>query len=785
MAYEKKLIEGCFPCQQVGAETKRERGSSSSLPPLYFLHVWWARRPLTPSRAAILSSILPANTDPNVFLQELGIVKKQAVISNQYWTLVGKNLELVEPGDNGEEYIHISSAFDKALDKENLRRAKMLEKLNKLLSANPQLSDNAVFTDWFNDNAAITVDLLFNNVSYSVKTIAASPAAVNERITFASSDFVRNTLGNEIRLDDEDRYGYNRAYESKTAQISNSDICVLDPTAGGGSIPFEALRLGCNVISNDLNPVATVIQLATLKYPAEYGKSLLSELQFYGDKLVETVREKLHNYFKDPVNSVNDGYIYCRIVICPHCGAKAPLLNSFLLAKSGDGWAVKLETYEEFGEKKVKFIPYCLVKGKGLNGESPELGTVENGVGICIHCGQAISSDEIKAQARGESEYGTWYDQLYCVAAIRYQPKLDKNGQLMVYASGPDKGKERTEKVKFFRAPTQEDFNALKSAERELEANWDRWEAMDLIPTEKIPKGHKTTEPLRVGIERWSDMFTHRQLLGHLTAMETLQNIIPGILAQQGEEKGKAIVTYLQFMVDKLLDYNSRQTLWNTPRGTISHTFTRHDFSHKWTFGEMVLTGERTGIEWAKNQILVSYKGICELLPNKVTIPSVINGSAANMQLGNESADVICMDPPYYNNVQYAELSDYFYVWQKRTFRNLYPDMFNRRFTNKIDEAVANPARDGSAKDSEKAYESRMREIFVECQRVLKDDGVMTLMFTHKTQQAWETLTKALIESGWIITASMPVESEYVNGIHQRELAAAASSIFWPAVSGI
>ena len=104
MAYEKKLIEGNFPCQQVGAETKRERGAMSMLPPIYYLHVWWARRPLTPSRAAVLGSILPADTEPELFLRELGIVKKQAVIGDARWTLVGKNLELIE-SDGQQEYI--------------------------------------------------------------------------------------------------------------------------------------------------------------------------------------------------------------------------------------------------------------------------------------------------------------------------------------------------------------------------------------------------------------------------------------------------------------------------------------------------------------------------------------------------------------------------------------------------------------------------------------------------------------------------------------------------------
>ena len=778
MAYEKKLIEGNFPCQQVGAETKRERGASSALPPLYFLHVWWARRPLTPSRAAVLGSILPADTEPELFLRELGIVKKQAVIGDARWTLVGKNLELIE-SDGQQEYIPFSAKFQKALDKENERRSKMRVKLEKLLASDLQLSENNVFQDWLQCNQNITFNFDFSTNYIPVETIAASPADTNDRIQFASSDFVKRVIGSEIRLDDEDRYGYSRAYETQIAPIANGNITVLDPTAGGGSIPFEAMRLGCNVIANDLNPVATAIQYATLKYPAMYGSSLLDELSKYGNTLVDTVRGKIGCYFENPEDSINDGYLYCRTVTCPSCGERAPLLNAFALQKKSDGWMVlpKIEGFP--GHKKVRFVPVRLKNGKGPNGEDPERGTVKGGVGTCIHCGQAIASDEIKRQACGESEYGTWSDDLYCVVAVRQQPKLDKDGNVMRYTSGPNKGQVRTEKVTFFREPTAEDYAALDRAKQALEENWDRWETMDLIPTEKIPVGHKTAEPLRVGVERWCDMFTPRQLLGHLTAMETLHNMMPQILTEHGQEKGTAIITYLQYMIDKCLDYNSRQTRWEYTRSVIKGTFGRHDFSLKWTFGEMIFTGINSGLAWGKSQVLDAYSGICELINYKTARPAtVLNGSAANIAIPDQSVDVICVDPPYYNNVQYAELSDYFYVWQKRTFHDLYPDVFGRRLTNKTDEAVANPVRDGSAKEADHVYEQRMGEIFAECRRVIKNDGVLTMMFTHKTQAAWETLTRALIENGWIISSSFPVDSEADVSMHQKGMAAAASSIF-------
>lgn len=778
MAYEKKLIEGNFPCQQVGAETKRERGASSALPPLYFLHVWWARRPLTPSRAAVLGSILPADVQPDVFLKDLGIVKKQAVIGDARWTLVGKNLELIEADDRGE-YIPYSEKFRKAFDKENERRAAMRKKLEALVRSHPEVAVDPVFIAWERDNQEMFVPLDLSNASFRVETYAADPAAINDRIAFASSETVSNVLGGMIRLDDEDRYGYDRAFVSSPFNTNHSDICVLDPTAGGGSIPFEAERLGCRVIANDLNPVATAIQYATLDYPVRYGQALLPDLEVWGTKMVQTVRDKVGMFFPDPDDSVNDGFLYCREVTCPHCGERAPLLNAFALSKKKDGWMVlpKIEGFA--GSKTVRFIPTRLKNGKGPNGEDPEKGTVHLGTGTCIHCGQAIESEEIKRQARGESVHGTWADRLYCVVGVREQPKLDKDGAPMTYASGPDKGRVRTEKVTFFREPTEQDLEALKKAEAALKANWNHWEEMDLIPTERIPEGHKTAEPLRLGIERWCDMYTPRQLLGLLTAMETLHDMMPEIMAKHGPERGKAIVHYLQYMIDKCVDYNSRQTRWHYSRGVAVGTFGRHDFSLKWSFCELIFTGPSTGLKWGMDQIIDAYKGTCGLISGQHTqLPTILNGSAASMNIPDKSVDIICVDPPYYNNVQYAELSDFFYVWQKRTFRDLYPDFFGRRLTNKADEAVANPVRDGSAANADRTYERLMSEIFSECRRVMKDDGVLTMMFTHKTQAAWETLTRALIENGWIISSSFPVDSESGTSIHQKDMAAAASSIF-------
>jgi putative DNA methylase len=147
-------------------------------------------------------------------------------------------------------------------------------------------------------------------------------------------------------------------------------------------------------------------------------------------------------------------------------------------------------------------------------------------------------------------------------------------------------------------------------------------------------------------------------------------------------------------------------------------------------------------------------------------------------EVADGSIDLVCMDPPYYNNVQYAELPDFFYVWRRRTLRDLYSGVYGRRLTDKKAEAVANPYRYKSPAGAKETYERMMGEIFQECRRALKEGGIFTLMFNHKSQDAWETLTRSLIDFGWEITSCIPVESESGHSTHQMNLAAAASSIF-------
>ncbi len=809
MTKDLRLIEAGFPCHQVGGETQREQ-SVGLQPPTHRLHIWWARRPLTPSRAAIVASLAPAGTDPDTFVRELGIERKVVKFGDQLWALTGTLLERIE-SSSGQEWLPVDAVVQRAFIKENERREEARSIIANLKAGAGEVANNAVLKRWEAETKPLPIGGFGLGDALPVLRIMGDPAHVAERIEFAKLPEVKEVLGGELRWTAEDLYAYGRAFANDHPP-KPSGLVVLDPTSGGGSIPFEALRLGHTVIANELNPVATTILHATLDFPARFGPSLKDDIELWGNKLLQHVETEMAPYCEfSPISETElsdlkktlakspelieqfsmeydyTGFLYTRQVTCPHCSGEAPLLNTFWLSKeAGDPWGVRVVTDGALRHGKVRFETYRVKNGRGPNGENPDAYTVSDGVGQCLHCKQAIDGDEIKAQARGESPHGKWSDRLYSVVAVRRQPKLDKHGNVQRFATGTRAGELKTEKIRYFRAPNDRDFEGLRLAESKLKENWQRWDEAGLIPTEAIPEESNYNRGHRLyGITRWCDMFTPRQLLGHLTLTEELNRLQPEIVSTLGQERGKAVITYLQFALDKGIDYNSAYTRWEFTRGVIKGTFSRHDYSMKWTFGEMIFSGPNSGAGWGLSQVLDAYTGISELVnpvfkaTNGNPPVRIVNGSAASMSsVADESVDLLALDPPYYNNVQYAELSDFFYVWQKRTLKSLYPALFGRRMTNKSDEAVANPARDKSASAASAEYERLMTDIFRDCRRVLRPGGLMTMMFTHKQQDAWETLTRSLIESGWEITSSFPVESEGENSMHQKDVAAAASSIF-------
>ncbi|MDH7473994.1 MAG: hypothetical protein QHJ74_08315 [Anaerolineae bacterium] len=412
----------------------------------------------------------------------------------------------------------------------------------------------------------------------------------------------------------------------------------------------------------------------------------------------------------------------------------------------------------------------------------PDAGTISRGVARSPWTGDAIDGDYIKAEAQA----GRMGQMLYAVAVKR--------------KGGFD-----------FRAPTEEDLAAVRAAEAELARLRPRWEAEDIIPTEPIPEGLKTAEPMRYGMYTWADMFSPRQLLALGTFVETLRELRGELRAAMDAARAAAVETYLGVIMDKAVIYNNHACRFDPTRG-IRSVFDRHDFAFVWSHAEFDASANL--LPWCIDQVADAYRDMAKLLaPPQPTLKpvaqdsscaaaqdescatasvTILQGNAADLSaLPDASVHAIVTDPPYYDNVMYAELSDFFYVWLKRTVGHLHPEWFAAQLTDKDGEAVANPARfkgvdspsprgrggRGVRSLAEADYERKMAAAFREMHRILRDDGVLTVMFTHKRVEAWDTLASALIEAGFTVESSWPVHTESEHSLHQAQKNAAQSTI--------
>ena len=460
-----------------------------------------------------------------------------------------------------------------------------------------------------------------------------------------------------------------------------------------------------------------------------------------------------------------------------------PLSPNWRLAPDGIGVRLKPELGSG-PDSDGRICSFEIVK----SAKEQSAGTVSRGDGTCPYsdCGRVIDGDEIKRQAQA----GQMGEQLFAVVYKERVEKILKSGK---------RGKDKW--VRGYRTPRPEDDNSAKIKEL-LDEKLPEWEALDLVPSERFPEVSNDDRPIQYGMPLWRDLFSPRQLLCHGTSVEIYREMLAADRAA-GElnEIRKAAYGYLALSLDKLLNYNSRMSVWMPTREVVANTFNRHDFAFCWSHAEMAPLIVGLGYDWAieqtakcirelvalvrpeaanNNDDLFDDADAAEYTPPPITITCKPGDSLDHIEDG--SIDVVVMDPPYYDNVMYAELSDFFYVWLKRTAGHIFPELFRRHLTDKDNEAVANPAKfkgqKGASALAGRDYQERMASIFAECRRVLKSDGVMTLMFTHKATSAWDALTKGLMEAGFAITASWPINTEAEGSMHIKNKAAANSTIF-------
>ena len=550
---------------------------------------------------------------------------------------------------------------------------------------------------------------------------------------------------------------------------------VLDPFGGGGSIPLEALRLGCEAYSNDLNPVTVLIQKCTLEYPQKYGRPtesaanetlfgtttrnpLLEDVKKWGNWVLAEAKAELERFYpEEREGAIPIGYIWARTIPCqnPSCGAEIPLKPQFWLAKKAKK-QVALYPYVQNGNVEFKIV------GSGYepmpHGFDPTKGTISRAVAVCPVCGGTVEA-ELTRQLFQEGKAGE-----RMIAVVTHTPGTTG---------------------KRYRLATEDDLAIFREAESYLAEKQEQltleW-GMAAVPEEplgRVPLVFGVINVWIYGIDTWGDLFNPRQKLALITFVEKVKAAYQKMTAEGVDgEYAKAIVSYLALCISRCSDFESTLVRWVNSVENPCNTFARQAIPMMWDFFELNLFSpvSQGTFHSMSRQIL---RTIETLGQTKYSFDgSATQASATSLPYSSNFFDAVFTDPPYYDNVPYSYLSDFFYVWLKRTLGDVYPELFSTPLTPKRNEIVAYSDAPEEFTDGTHYFETMLKKSFQEIYRVLKSDGVAIIVYAHKSTEGWETLINSLLDSGLIVTGAWPLDTEMKVRLRARESATLASSIY-------
>lgn len=650
------------------------------------------------------------------------------------------------------------------------------------------------------------------HVWWARRPLAASRATVYAALTFAPDDITDWQRQRDLIME---LSKWENSLDARLLEQARQDILeasggqlprVLDPFAGGGSIPLEALRLGCETYANDYNPVAVLILKAVLEYPQRFGQlveveaqsdlfgglvketrtvnPLLEAVKKWGDWVLKEANQELARFYPpDPDGSTPVGYIWARTIPCqnPGCGAEIPLMRQFWLAKKPKK---KVALYPDTSTGRLTFRLIGDGHKTWPKGFDADNGTVSQAVAICPLCGSVVDAN-----------------------TTRYLFQEGKAGQQMmtVVLTHPER------QGKSYRAVTETDRRIYHEAKAALQVKREQlvleW-GLEPVPDEPIhtPDGkeygpggllYKFNPVVLYGMTRWGDLFNARQKLALITFAEKVRQAHKRMMAENTDkEVATAVVTYLGLAVDMTGAFCNTLARWENTSEAIKQLFSRQALQMLWDYAELNPFSGSTG-SWESG-----WGYYLEVLSHcsRITSPSshvvgeepeasVSQSSATQLPYPDAYFDAVFTDPPYYDNVPYADLSDFFYVWLKRTVGDLHPGLFSTLLTPKSSEAIAelpllrgmNKAKAANAiqgiKTSEH-FEQMLKKAFCEIQRVLRPNGIAVIVYAHKSTAGWETLVNSLLDSGLVTIGAWPIHTEMGARLRARESAALASSIY-------
>jgi len=543
---------------------------------------------------------------------------------------------------------------------------------------------------------------------------------------------------------------------------------ILDPFAGGGTIPLEAQRLGLEVHASDLNPVAVLINKALIEIPSKFrdqpplfpgnsdsqirtwkgAEGLAADVRAYGGWMLDEAKKRIGSLYPgaglpDGTSATVIAWIWARTVRCPNpaCGIEMPLVRSWWLGKKKGKEAYIVPTIigdpADPSKIRVAFeIAHDATQGPGEND-----GTVGRTGAQCIACEAGVDLKYVRAEGRA----GRLGQVLMGVVA--------EGDRRRVYL------------------PATTDQVAAAQVHRPTSS-----------PEASIPPQAPSFRVQAYGMTKWADLFTNRQL----TALTTLSDLVGEAHAQVLIHGGTsayadAVATYLGFSISRLADYGSTISTWmpDTKNEGIRNTFARQALPMTWDFGEA------NPFSTASGNFSFMVRGICRVLEALDPFGSgeVTQASATDRSM---SGLLLSTDPPYYDNIGYSDLSDFFYVWLRRSLRHVHPELLSTMLVPKADELVANPYRHGGKSNAKDFFEDGFRAVFAHARASALPDYPITVYYAFKQSESddkgeassgWETLLEGMIRSGWAITSTWPMRSERGGRMISLGTNALASSI--------
>ena len=542
---------------------------------------------------------------------------------------------------------------------------------------------------------------------------------------------------------------------------------ILDPFAGGGTIPLEAQRLGLEARGSDLNPVAVLINKALIEIPPAFrdqrpvfpgladsqirdwrkAEGLAADVRAYGAWMRDEAQRQIGDQY--PPAELPDGskaaviaWIWTRTVTCPNpaCQIQLPLVRSWWLGKrKGKEAYIVPAVVSDASQPSGQRVAFSIGRDLAKAPTSATDGTVGRIGARCISCDASVPLSYIRLEGRAR--------------------RLG-NSLMAIVAEG--------NRQRIFLAPT---------AEHERAAVVD--------PPEDTIKGSLGFYPRDLkaptyGLVDFVDLFSNRQLVALTTFSDLVAQARDRVVGDGGtKEYANAVATYLGLGVSRAADRSSTIASWDSSASKIRNTFGRQAIPMTWDYAESAPFSESTGnylsqIEWTAEAV--------EFAP--ATTPGVVEQADA----ASRSYDgvVISTDPPYYDNIGYSDLSDFFYVWLRRSLRDVHPELLSTLLVPKAEELVANPYRQ-DGKDRAKAFfEDGFRSVFARARHAARPDLPITVYYAFKQSEAegesaastgWETLLEGMIQSGWEITSTWPMRSELANRMMASGMNALASSI--------